>query len=145
MEFRRNHIGSPEQATRTLLYQKNQLQYLQGYPTYYPPGAAGQHQQPHAQGAPGGGGPPSAHHQSYAQFSPYAPVGSYPTPPGLITNAGHQVELISRIFLTKFHFCNFKYGQKSIFELGKSLKLPKLQFHEKILFVYLISRVFLPG
>ena len=27
--------------------------------------------------------------------------------------------------------CNFKNGQKSIFELGKSLKLPEMQFHEK--------------
>ena len=28
-------------------------------------------------------------------------------------------------------FCHFKIGQKSIFELRKSLKLPKIQFHEK--------------
>ena len=28
-------------------------------------------------------------------------------------------------------FCNFKNEQKSIFELGKNLKLPKMQFHEK--------------
>ena len=28
-------------------------------------------------------------------------------------------------------FCNFKNGQISIFELGKSLKLPKMQFYEK--------------
>ena len=28
-------------------------------------------------------------------------------------------------------FCSFKNGQKSIFELGKSLKQPKMQFHEK--------------
>ena len=27
-------------------------------------------------------------------------------------------------------FCYFKNGQKSIFELGKSLNLPKMQFHE---------------
>ena len=40
-------------------------------------------------------------------------------------------------------FCHFKNGSKSIFELGKSLKLPKMQFHEKKL-VYLISRVFWP-
>ena len=26
-------------------------------------------------------------------------------------------------------FCNFKNGQKSFFELGKSLNLPKMQFH----------------
>ena len=30
------------------------------------------------------------------------------------------------------NFCNFKKGQKSIFQLKKSLKLPKMQFHEKI-------------
>ena len=29
-------------------------------------------------------------------------------------------------------FCIFRNGQKSIFELGKSLKLPKMQFHEKL-------------
>ena len=27
--------------------------------------------------------------------------------------------------------CNFKNGQKSIFELGKKFKLPKMRFHEK--------------
>ena len=37
---------------------------------------------------------------------------------------------------------NFKNGQKSIFELGKSLKLPEMQFHEKNFLIYLISRVF---
>ena len=39
-------------------------------------------------------------------------------------------------------FCNFKYGQKSIFGLGKSLKLAKMQFHEENFLIYLISRVF---
>ena len=29
-----------------------------------------------------------------------------------------------------FIFCNFKNGQKSIFEQGKSFKLPKIQLHE---------------
>ena len=29
-------------------------------------------------------------------------------------------------FFTEFHFCNFKNGQKSIFELEKRLKLPKM-------------------
>jgi len=29
-------------------------------------------------------------------------------------------------------FCSFKNGQKPIFELGKSLKLSKMQFHKKI-------------
>ena len=32
-------------------------------------------------------------------------------------------------------FCYFKNGQKSIFELGESLKLPKMQFQEKIGFI----------
>ena len=36
-----------------------------------------------------------------------------------------------KIFWPKSIFCNFKNGQKSIFELGKSLKLPKMQFHEE--------------
>ena len=31
----------------------------------------------------------------------------------------------------KYIFCDFKNDQKSIFELGKSLKLPEMQFHEK--------------
>ena len=40
-------------------------------------------------------------------------------------------------------FCNFKNGQKSIFELGKNLKLLEMQFHEKKKKIYyLISRVF---
>ena len=34
-------------------------------------------------------------------------------------------------FLAKLYFCHFKNSQKSIFEQGKSLKLPKMQFHEK--------------
>ena len=35
----------------------------------------------------------------------------------------------------------FAIDQKSFFELGKSLKLPKIQFHEKNFFIYLISQV----
>ena len=42
-------------------------------------------------------------------------------------------------------FCNFKIVQKSIFELGKSLKLPEVQYHEKQFLICLISRVFLGG
>ena len=34
-----------------------------------------------------------------------------------------------KIFWPKFIFCNFKNGQKSIFELGKSLKLNIFHFH----------------
>ena len=41
-------------------------------------------------------------------------------------------QLISRnFFWPKSIFCIFNNGQKSIFELGKSFKLPKMQFHEK--------------
>ena len=36
-----------------------------------------------------------------------------------------------KLFWPNSIFCNFKNGQKSIFELGKSLKLPNMQFHEK--------------
>ena len=54
----------------------------------------------------------------------------------------NQINQFHEIFLwPNSIFCNFKNGQKSIFELGKSLKLPKMQFHEKFLFIYLISRV----
>ena len=35
-------------------------------------------------------------------------------------------------------FCNFKNSQKSIFELGKSLKLPKIQCHKKF-FIFLFD------
>jgi len=38
-------------------------------------------------------------------------------------------------------FCHFKNGKKWIFDLGKSLKLPKMQFHGFFL-IYLISWVF---
>jgi len=42
-------------------------------------------------------------------------------------------------------FCNFKNDQKSIFEIGKSSKPPKMQFHENFFWIYLVSRVFLLG
>ena len=40
------------------------------------------------------------------------------------------------MFAPKSIFCNFKNDQKSIFELGKSLKLPKMQFHKKKIFIW---------
>ena len=46
-------------------------------------------------------------------------------------NLWNQIKSISRkkFFLTKFLLiCNFTNGQKSIFELGKSLKLPEMKF-----------------
>ena len=39
-------------------------------------------------------------------------------------------------------FCNFKNGQKSIFEQGKSLKLPKMQFHENNLWFIWFHDIF---
>ena len=39
--------------------------------------------------------------------------------------------ILQQTFLDKFHFLQF---QKSTFELGKSLKLPKMQFHVKKIF-----------
>ena len=41
-------------------------------------------------------------------------------------------------------FCNFKNGQKSIFEPTKSLKLPNMQFHEKKFDLFDFT-IFLPG
>ena len=51
----------------------------------------------------------------------------------------HEIKYIN--FKKKF-FGNFKNGQKSISELEKSLKLPEMQFQEKITLIYLISRGF---
>ena len=39
-------------------------------------------------------------------------------------------------------FCNFKNGPKSIFELGNSLKQPKIAISRKKILIYLISRLF---
>ena len=51
---------------------------------------------------------------------------------GLMTQRARKVKKVQTkklmksnsriIFLTKFHFCYFKNGQKSIFELGKTTK-----------------------
>ena len=42
-------------------------------------------------------------------------------------------------------FAISKMAKKSIFELGISLKLPKMQFHEEKKMIYLIFQVFLTG
>ena len=47
------------------------------------------------------------------------------------------------IFWPNSIFCNFKNGQKSIFELEKSLKLPRMQFHEKKNLIFLDFTSFL--
>ena len=71
-------------------------------------------------------------------------------------NSWNQINQFYEIlFWPNSIFCHFKNGQKSIFELGKSLKLLKMQFHEIfylvfmeninknfVKLVYLISRVF---
>ena len=46
-------------------------------------------------------------------------------------NSWNQINQFHEIlFWPKSIFCNFKNDQKSIFELGNSLKLPEMQFHE---------------
>ena len=45
-----------------------------------------------------------------------------------------------KIFWRKSIFCNFKNGQKSIFELGKSLKLSKMQFHEIFYLIFTVGQ-----
>ena len=58
-------------------------------------------------------------------------------------NSWNQInQLHEKFFWSESIFCNFTNGQNSIFELGKSLKPPKMQFHEKKILIYLISRVF---
>ena len=48
---------------------------------------------------------------------------------------GKKTREIKQInFTKKKNFFNFKIGQKSIFEQGKSLKLPQMQFNEKKVF-----------
>ena len=42
-----------------------------------------------------------------------------------------EFNFTKKIFWPNSIFCDFKNGQKSCFELGKSLKLPEMQFHEK--------------
>ena len=49
-------------------------------------------------------------------------------------NSWNQInQFHEKKFLTKIHFCNF---QKSIFELGKSLKFSNMQFHKEILLYF---------
>ena len=40
-------------------------------------------------------------------------------------------ENLKKVQAKKLIFCNYKKDQKSFFELGKCLKPPKMQFHEK--------------
>ena len=48
-------------------------------------------------------------------------------------NSWNQInQFHEKMFSPNSIFWNFKYGQKAIFEMGKSLKLPEMQFHEKI-------------
>ena len=52
---------------------------------------------------------------------------------------------ISRIiFWPNSIFCNFKNGQKSIFELGKKFKTSTNAISRRKILIYLISRVFFP-
>ena len=49
--------------------------------------------------------------------------------PGKKTREIKQINF-TIFFITKFHFLQFQKRPKSIFELGKSLKLTKMQFHK---------------
>ena len=42
-----------------------------------------------------------------------------------------------KFILTKFHFLQFQKWPKINFEVGKSLKLPKMQFHEWFFFSWI--------
>ena len=46
--------------------------------------------------------------------------------PGQKNSCKQKNQFHEKKFFTKIHFCNFKNGQKSIFELGKSSKLPEI-------------------
>ena len=51
--------------------------------------------------------------------------------PGNLKKSRPKNLVKSNTSISQKKICNFKNGQKSIFELGKSLKLSKMQFHEK--------------
>ena len=52
---------------------------------------------------------------------------------------------LKKKFGPNFILCNFKNDQKSIFELGKKFKTAKNAILRKTFWIYLNSRVFLPG
>ena len=58
----------------------------------------------------------------------------------------HEIKYINQFheifFWPNSIFCNFKNGQKSFFEQGKSLKLPKMQFYEKSFLFIWVHEVF---
>ena len=56
-----------------------------------------------------------------------------------------KINFTNYFFWPNSSFCNFKNGQKSIFELGKKFKTAKNAISRKKNLIYLISRVFLPG
>jgi len=58
-------------------------------------------------------------------------------------NSWNQInQFHEKFFWPNSIFCNFKNGQKSIFELGKSLKPPKMQHHEKKILIILFYEFF---
>ena len=57
----------------------------------------------------------------------------------------HINQFHEKIFGPNSIFCNFKNGQKSIFELGRSLKRIKMQFHETKIGYIWFHEIFLPG
>ena len=52
---------------------------------------------------------------------------------------------VSRYFLVKFHFLLFHKWPKINFSTRKKFKTVKIAISQKIVLIYLISRVFLPG
>ena len=49
--------------------------------------------------------------------------------PGNLKKSRPKNLVKSNTSISQKKICNFKNGQKSIFELGKSLKLPEMHFH----------------
>ena len=51
-------------------------------------------------------------------------------------NSWNEINQFHELFMTKCHFLPFQKWPKINFWTGKSLKLPKMQFHKKILLAY---------
>ena len=73
--FRRDHIGGPEQAVRSLVYLKNQMRYQQGLQAN--PGLPGNHYYPRFP-SPLGGAPGPVHNGMVQHPGPYMSYGYQP-------------------------------------------------------------------
>ena len=54
----------------------------------------------------------------------------------------HYIKFTKNFFDQTPILCNFKNGQNSIFELGKSLKLPEMQLHGKKIDLFVFMSFF---